>query len=681
MRHNRNRLVHDHRRSLLSAGGLLGLGILAGCLGDDDDAVADEPDDSDDDGADQVDEADDMDDDPPVADDTDDADDVDDESDSLEAQPQEVYDATLTFTHGDIQHPADQNFHPYGGSAQFPWPFIDSQAKYLVNSWADPWEIHPQLVESYEYQPGILEFTIHEDFYWWSGDQMTIDDTILGLEFANYYWGGDDLDAHDTIVSWERIDELTARYALPDTWHERWALEQTILGKSRGGEGEWPRANRNYYTPWIEQFEDAPTLDDIDDIRTELSETDFITDDEKLVNHFYHPFEFRFADDGYGDVGELHYEFEWVPEKNGNLRHFANVANSDRLANYRYIRAEVVEEGEVWHTEKFLEEQTLPYASYDEGILDDAEFETKIERWAPDVGEFGFQFNHAVHPSDNVHFRRAWAYFTDNTAWESPTRVPPEYHHPFMQDAELELFASEETIEALTQYGWDEHRWEDAEIELETGGFERNGDGDWILTEDSVFADAGEPIFIELQTYGWMGYIGDGATDFWSDLEDFGIEVDIIPDTAAWGVHEDYVVSAEWTGGGSPEHTFTQIFVEPDFRNAYNVPSTIQAPEFLETTGPGASTGDWREYDTEAMTQRLGVTSDADAYQRLVDELTWCANQTIPHFTPSTGFIVSIYNDYSWNFIEPDEYPEKAHEFNFRNVWQGAFNYVPEDER
>ena len=656
------------RRQALLLSGTTGIGVVAGCLGDDDDVDdADDIDDTDDD-ADgiEADDADDADDQVPAADEDDTDDDPTDEP-----QTPDIHDATLVFTHPDIRHPADQNFHPHGGDAQFPWPFHDSQPKYFSHSWSDL-QAHPQLVRDYDYQPGILQFTLYEDFYWWNGQQLTIEDFLAEREFANYYWGGDDLDAHEAMVAWEQIDEFTARISLADTWHERWALEQTI-------ENDYPSSSRPYYTRWIEQFEDAGDLEAIEDVRTELGETIHNTDEE-IVDHFFHPFEFRF-DGSIGDVGETWYEFEWTPEKNGNLRHFANLDNSDRLANFDTIRADVVEEPEVWESEMFFEEQLLPYHGFDEDLEEIAEFEVRVEQWANPTGEFGCQFNHAVHPSDNVHFRRAWAYFTDNTAWETPTRIPPEHHHPFMQDAELYSFVSEEVIDAFTEYGWNEHRWDDAETELEMGGFERNADGDWLLYEDSPDGDAGEPMEFTIQTYDWMGWIADLATDFWADLEDFGIQTEIIPERAAWGVHEDYVVSMEWTGGGSPEHTFTQVFVEPDFRNAYNVPSTIQAPEFLETTGPGDSTDDWREYDTEAMAQRLGVTTEETAYQSLVDQLTWCANQTIPHFTPSSGMSVSFYNDYTWDFIDPDEYPEMATEANFRNLWRGAFQYVPEDER
>ena len=327
-RHNIPSSVGGNRRRFLKVGAGGGLLWLAGCLGDDD-VDDDEAD------ADLTDDDDDVDDD--VADDDlpDDDDDVDDEI--LEADDGEagleIHDVTAHVVR-ELPLPADSQYNPYS-SAPFPGHPFASEAALIERSTADL-QYYGDMVADWDYQPGILEFTLHDDFYWWSGKQVDIDDYLINEEFADFLWGGDDLDAHPNIVSFEKVDDLTARLALTDSWHEPWAISQTIAGSSIG-------ASRNFHQAWLEQFQDAPTLEEVDSIRTDIDETQY-ADDEQLEKISYMPYEFRLDEDGYGDVGEGYWEFELVREKDGNLRHYANPENGDRLPNYRRWRYTAVEE-------------------------------------------------------------------------------------------------------------------------------------------------------------------------------------------------------------------------------------------------------------------------------------------------------------------------------------------------
>ena len=638
------------------------MALLAGCLGDDENGVGDDADDVDDlDPGDDTDDADDAID----VDDGDDSDDVTDDDGEEITELQPVDEVTAIWSTLE-EHPADLQWNPYGGDGPVWWAFRDSQARMIELSWADLGQ-HGNVVDSWDYQPGLLEFTIHDDFYWWSGDQMTIDDYLNNFELMNFVAGGDALDAHDNIVVANKIDDFTARLSLADTWREPWALTQTI-------EGDRPtEASRAFTGPWIERFEDAPDLEAVEDLREEWGDERHDTDDQ-IVHDYYAPYEFRF-DGSIGEVGSDFVEFELVQEKNGHVRHSANLANNDRWSNIRILRAEVAEEPQVWETENFMQGEK-PSAAWNEDLEDQVDFDVDlIQFFRPPYEPFAFQFNHAVHPGNDVHFRRAWAYATDLTSWQTFEQIPVQNVHGFLSEQELETFVSQDVIDAFTDYGWDEHRWDDAEAELLAGGYERDGDGNWLLQDDSLDGEAGEPMDFEITTYGFTDYVLDLATDFWADLEDFGIQNEVILDTGvAWGAGEDYVVTAQYTGGQSPENAFTPIFVEaPANRNAYNVPSTILVPELYETTGPAPSTDDWIEYDVEAMTTRLGVTTEAEAYQALVDRLAWAVNQTVPHFTVVVRAATHLMNAEDWSFMNPEEYPEKAVRLPFRIHFYGAY--------
>ena len=661
------------KRRILQAGGMGGLVFLtAGCLGDD------EQDDEDDSGDDiDLDDTDDE-----LMDDGDDEvvqdDDTDDEADPADdgepdAEPVEIHDVTLHYAHPDYDHPPDMGHNPYSPELPFPHIFDSAQAP-LVQQQDGVDRMHPVLASDWSYEPGILEFTLRDGYYWWSGDEVTIDDVVAVLEFEDYFFGGDELNAHENIITYEKTGDRQARLALADTWREFYALVQTLAGW-------YPPDSRFHLEPWIEAFEDAPDLDAIHEIREDIEATPYTTD-EDIEYAYYHGYEFRLDDDGPGGIGETYFEFEAVPEKDGNLRHTFNPETNPRPPNYRYIRAHVSDTAwwEVGGTDWFLNGD-FPWIRPDTGIEEDADFPIREVHLGPGGGT-GFTFNSQVHPGDNVHFRRAWGWFVDVTAWmtEPVTSVYPSYLYPLSNDDQLNAWVSEEIIDSLTDYGIQEHRWDDAETEMETGGFERNADGEWLLQEDGPKGDAGEAIDLTIDTWGWADGLQDHATDFWSDLEDWGIETEIIPDTdVAWGLREDYVVRESYTGAEYPELAFEAPFGSPaGSRGFAQLPSTVEAPELGATTGPGPDTADWVEFNVGPMYDRLPVTTDQEMYQSLIDQLTWVSNQIVPHFTVSTGNLYWV-NDHHWSYVDPDETPELF--WGLIRFMDGQWNWVPEADR
>ena len=668
----RDSRTHDGtRRRLLKVGGLSGLTVLAGCLGDDE--VVDDTDDIDD-----VDDTDDQDD---VADvdDIDDVDDVDDVDDADDADPdnvQEVHDATAVWAaHDFAEVPADIQYNPYiDPNLPNDFPFTGAE---LVGMSNVDFEHYGIVVDDWSYQPGVLEFSFHDDFYWWSGDQVVVDDYLAILDFEDYLWGGEDLEAQDAIVTREQVDDTTVRLALTDSWHEGYALSQTI-------EGVILNASHQLLDPWIEEFADAPDLDAIEDLRDDFEADKRIETDDELVHTKYSPYEFR-LDGSVGHVGENFWEAELVQEVNGNLRHFANTDNYEHLPNFSTGRYEVHEEGDVMQMERY-QEQEQPFAYGEitpEAIIEaqegNAPFETDLHIFfRPPSDQGGMQFNHDTHPTDDAHFRRAMAYLTDNTAWDRhPETIPAQEYHGFFSEEELETFVSQEVIDAFTDYGYDGMQVDEAEAELLAGGYEQDADGRWLMQEDGVEADAGEPMDFTIGTWSWMEYVADHGTDWFADLNDFGIGNEVIVD-----LPEDWTVLWTYTGGGVPEAVFGNIYLEQDWaRPEINVPSVVLAPPFLETADAGASQDDWVEYEVTTMTERLAVTTDEEMYQQLVDELAWVVNQIINHFSISPVARHFALNMERWYWPPLEETAAVQTRLLFRNMHFGVCQYVPEADR
>ena len=652
------------RREALAGGSALGATVLGGCLGDDDDDVIDDTDDVDDhDNADDADDADDGDDVEP-ADDTDDADDDDD------PEPIERYDAIATFTMGGPL-PADAAYGvAWADEALASWVLGDRAFYSLCDRMmVAPYEARSHLLSDIRWEPGFIEMEFRDDIYWWSGKQLGPDDYLSLVELQDYWAGGDDLDSDPNVIAREQVDDDTVRLALADTWREEWAIQQTIYS----GRIE---SSADFTGPWIEQFDDTGgDLDAIDDVRAELDEHR-TTEDDEIIHHFNIPFEFR-HDGSIGEVSEDGWVLDLVPEKNGNQRGFVDEIN------YEHLGFPVREEAGEHRLEKFLEGTEPITRHFEWGHQPEEEIPFDIHlipfEGEGTYGEWGWNLNAEQHPTNSPQFRRAWWFATRKSDWDQPTWVPQEQGgHPYFVDERLHNNVSEDVIDAMTVYGV-EADWDRAEEELELGGFERNADGYYIMQEPGgPDSDAGEPIDIQIGHYTWMPEVSDYGMDWFADIDDFGIQAEPVPGDweGAWRIEGDF------TGGLLPEFTFESIFGESNLdwtAQNNNFPESVMAPEVGDTD---AHPDDWVEYDTRAMTDRLGITLEQEAYQELVDQLTWVSNQLMPRATVAADERTKVCNDYHWTVLDPWEHPEYHLRQTRDRMWYtGALQYVPEDER
>ena len=635
------------RRRFLTAAGIGGSTVMAGCLGDDGvDDVGDEPE----------------------ADDADTADDSVEEP--SEEQIPDVHDAVLAWAnHHYSDLPGDSQYNPYASQPSPPGDFPFRSPHVIGRSMID-YGHHGHIAADWSYEPGVLEFSFHDDFYWWSGDQVTVDDLLTQLEYEDYLWGGDDLDAFENIVARDRIDDDTVRMTLTDSWHEDWAISQSV-------ENHIINASQTLLEPWVEEFDDAPDLDAVEELREVNTDEHVIDTDEELVHVYMSPFEFR-LDGSIGEVGEDYWELELVQEKDGNLRHHANYDHHEPLPNYARARYEVHEDPAVVAMERF-QSQEQPFATWatdaplNAALEGEFEFEINfIEFFRPPSLDGGIQFNHEVHPTSSANFRRAFGFLIDNTAWEDyRANRPAERNHPFFEDRELEMFVSEEVIEAFTDYTYDAMDVDAAIEELTAGGFEQDADGNWLMQEDGPGGDAGAPMEFEFGTHSWLDALHDHGSDWLADMDEFGISLEAMIE-----LPEQWTVLYTYTGGGTPEHALANIYLNADWaRPDYNISSVVLAPPLLETPPIGADPDEWVEYEVEAMTQRLTVTTDEAMHQQMVDELVWVVNQTCNHFTTAPSPRLVAANQERWHWPERDDVANRWTEVAFRIPHYGVMEY------
>ena len=650
-----------NRRTALGATGFVGTGLLAGCLGDDDDDPADDGDDVAD-GDDTEPPADDGDDADGVADDGDDTDDTD------EIEEIERHDAAPIHWRGPPL-PADCQYNYWGGTEPLPSWVEASCDKYFELGWSFyDQTLRGELVHAFDYQPGILEFEFVEDVYWWSGTQFNAHDWATEFELRNWFEGGDDFDFAPEMVAIDVLDDFTVRSSLADTWREEWAVHQTLATYPI----QEPFSSRDFNVSWIEEFEDTGgDMDAVEEVREEFGNYNVNTDDE-LVHQFHIPFEFR-LDGDLGDVGEETWTLELVPEKNGNQRRYVDEIN------YTAIRFGADEDG-IRGDEAFMEEETAMTENWSL-VVDEEQgevpFEYELMDFQMEFDRWGWIFNNEVHPTDNPQFRRAWMFMADRELWESPEYVPQDEVNVFLTDDRLYNWVSEDVIDDFTDYGRNEVKWDEAENAMVTGGFEQDGDGSWLLQEDTADGSAGEPISFEASGHSWFEFVTELGSDFWTDIDEFGFDVEFVTD-ADW----DQPIFAGYYGGLIPEFAFDSTFGESSLSWAApnpGLPESVEAPEVGDTD---ADPEDWVEYDTRAMTDRLGVTVEDAAYQEMVDQLAWVANQTVPKALNVGQTRLNAMNDNRWDVKGLEERPESWIRLPFRHIWHnGVLNYVPEDQR
>lgn len=644
------------RRRVLQVSGFGGIAAIAGCLGDDE--PDDEPDDVDD-GDDVTDD----DDDTVVDDDDDDAivadDDDDTDADDTDDPAIERHDVTV-WIQGEGTHPADMSYASWGE----PSPGNSNPGYwYRVGgrSFADR-RVYGEAAatEGFRYEPGFLEIEFREDpgVYWWSGKQYDADDFISNAELRDWAHGGDDFDAEPTVITYEKLDDWTVRCAMADTWRQDWALQQAIVESSYNH--VYSSADWNWR--WIERFEDTGgDLDAVSEVRSDLDEV-FIETDEEMVHHWHSPFELR-LDGSIGQIGDDFWEMELVPEKNGNRRAYVDEINYETLRHYHG------EEVSVRMGEHFSEERGPLYWD----IESEYDFDNRMFSFEREFAEWGWNMNTEVHPTDNPHFRRAWSFATRRTDWEHTVYTAEDIAgHPYLTEERLRNVVSEEVIDDFTLYGIDAE-WDRAEEELTIGGFERDGDGRWLNQED------GEPIDLTIGIWSWMDYIADLGSDWYADLEDFGIRTETVLDL---GTPDPWTVQGVYVGGLLPEFVFESIFGEDGLTWAAwnpNFDESVMAPEVGDADAPEE---DWVEYDTRTMTDRMGVTIDDEAYQALVDQLSWVANQLVPRFGVAPRVDTFRVNDNRWRVTPLEDAPKRHMWPPYDRKWlNGTLQYVPEEER
>jgi peptide/nickel transport system substrate-binding protein len=321
------------------------------------------------------------------------------------------------------------------------------------------------------------------------------------------------------------------------------------------------------------------------------------------------------------------------------------------------------------------------FGGADDWNRDDLPFDTVKVQFARNADQWSFTFNGSVPPTSSRHFRRAIAYMTNRKQYMRPSGVVPDkVVTPFMTPDREQRNVSEDVLNSLTDYGWDEVRQDAATREMQEGGFERNSNGQWLFKEGER---AGEPMEFSITTFAWQDHVGNQGTDFRQAMSDWGIELSVEKSDSHWGdvSNGNYTWAASYVGGELPPIVFDAIFGEGAAFGTGNpqLPATVEAPPVGERWEE--YDGELQTYETRTLADRLKVTQDDQQYQQIVDQLTWIHNQIMPRLGIEGSVARTFLNSEMYDVITPDDElgPQKWTHVPFRRAWnKGILSYNPD---
>ena len=526
--------------------------------------------------------------------------------------------------------PPEAQFQTFAPAAP---PFGRSMNYALVSRSFVDRQFYGELAADWSYDPGVLEITLHEDFYFWDGQNVDADHVLAAYTLNNYMNGGDNRDAYPYIDEAEKTGEYSVRFSLTDTFREQYALAESFTGWRLPG-------SLNYYQSWLEQFRGASTQQEISSIVADLS----------TAREETNPYPFYYGAFKLVDIKTDRYVFSLRTEDFEQLEapepphyvediNFTDVRVTDDLNGKRMTQA-------------FINGKA-PFTGISEISPDDLSFETERLDLVQSTAMGAYTFNCSQSPMSDPHFRRAWMYILDTEKHSvAKTMYPEKRVTGFLTENREQIYVSDDVLGNLTDYKWDEHAVAEAEREMEAGGFERDSEGNWLFKEGDR---AGEPMQFEIISFPWIEPLWRNATAFEQAMAEFGITIEHVGDPGQIAKRietTDFDVALTAWGGGTPARMFEINFGTETTLGTGN-------PEMPETwDGPPVGkpeSGTRETYELAEPAQRLRVARDDEAYQQRVDRLTWVFNQAIPRAPISAGVQAWYLNVSKWDWLLPEE--------------------------
>ncbi|WP_247004508.1 ABC transporter substrate-binding protein [Halosolutus gelatinilyticus] len=485
--------------------------------------------------------------------------------------------------------PDEVHYNPYntgqyvGGLSNLIWDYL-FQYNYKTGEW------HNRIGTDLQIDGTTATLSLSSDYAWMDGDPVTAEDVVTQLELERHI----DYPIWNYIDGAEAVDDATIELSLqeeinPDIFIQ--ILNREIHVK-RDGE----------FADWVEQFENASSDQEREEISNEFLQFRYAEDDDDPMANG--PYKVKDEQEG-----------QWMLERNENYPIETNITTYKKLS--------VGGDQDIWQ---------MMISDRIDGRVTQA-VQADVAKQLPDtlhkidIPAFGglapmFNFRNEVFATRE--FRQAMAFLIDRNTVEqnvNPRHQASQYISG-MTDQMAENWLGTDFLEnTLTSYGPGSKPDRAAE-KMREAGLERS-DGQWYDTN-------GEPIAIEWMSPPWPGPIGVSET-LKQSLPDFGIEF------SSTTVEPGQFFTARGNGdfqlgfnallGGPHPYFFAQDVLEaPKTSHSAHPTDEVELPPI------GQPDGSQETVNLSEMIQALAANQSDDQVTEAVKQYAWWFNQDLPYF-------------------------------------------------
>ena len=565
------------RRRMLQFAAAAGALGLAGCIGDDDDVV--DPDDDDDTTVPD-------DDDDDTADDADDVDDTDDEEPDVPF----VEDAVFVSQRFHDKDPEEMQQNPYAPNPMGIRYWVDEAQ--LFNEVTGEWI--PLVVSDWEVDDDVIRLHVADDYTWSDGSQLDAYDVATNYGIEVYFFMAEEDGVGEGMAQWIRdvrvVDDFTVEL---DLYEQFAGINPDIVAHDIFDWNFFIRLPYDRFGQYYEDFREADTTEERDDIRVALTEDRWTHEDDSFKTHSI------FQIENFTEAG-------WELSVNEDYR------TADRL-NWSQFEGPVgIDEGDAFRA------GLLSLARGGEADRDVApDNMSLISRGESDWGRgLAMNLNHEWY--ENVNVRKFLACVIDrqnfvDIIWPGGTGNPVVTGLPVLYE-DLWVGDVKDDFEPYP------HDYDVAAGYLEEAGFYEE-DGTWYTHTDEEFApevkvnewdtDQGRLIGNELLAFGLNAEVRTlEVSTYFDDLDEGNFQLA----TDSWGAIALPV----------PFHDFQTPFTGARRREGFGVPQVIEIPMPI-----GDVDGSLEEIDLDEIFAEM-LVADEDTYREHTQLLSWAFNQFLP---------------------------------------------------
>jgi len=538
-----------------------------------------------------------------------------------------IVDQTFKVAAGDWMNEANLNIYAPDTAAGSAWQLFPPLALFSTTATFNPLdeaeevtynEYRPLAASDWSFEGDEMSITLHDDWQWTSGDEVTSADLALRFRILEY--------TNDPI--WNYMDAVREEDEKTVVLELKKAYDQEFIKQTLFAIGQ---AINTPKTINGEKSEFAKIYEEMESASTQSEEDEAL---ESLNNFNWHPNDAVFS--GPWKLTNLS-KSEMILERHEgfyNPVNFSNMSNNTHGIGQASSAPQALSTGDLETTQLPAPEVVRTYSDDINVIV------------AQGTSGIGYALNYedpggGLLQNRNLHRAIAYVLSSERASKNSnelragAISGPGAYTGMFGASAWL----SEDTLSQLDNY---ERDTEKAASLLRDEGFTKQNDS-WVGPD-------GEELTLEVNTAPWHVWPALGQTVV-GTLNDFGVNTTLNAlgsssfANTLWGT-QGYQTSMSVLGAAHPVNAYDTVFGED---NIFNTPPEIEVPMPI-----GDPQGSLETINVRERTSQLADLS-GDELRSEVETLAWAFNQTLPVIPLVTENGGLAYSEEDWNYPDRED--------------------------